>query len=67
MKKNAIKLTGLACIVALCMALAACAPPPSPKPPATSQVMRLPRWPKPATGLAPMCPTIVPVLPRRLL
>ena len=26
MKKNAIKLTGLACIVALCMALAACAP-----------------------------------------
>lgn len=27
MKKNAIKLTGLACIVALCMALAACARP----------------------------------------
>ena len=32
MKKNAIKLTGLACIVALCMALAACAPAASPKP-----------------------------------
>ena len=31
MKKNAIKLTGLACIVALCMALAACAPAAEPK------------------------------------